>query len=114
MVGVVHSTRAIDAIQRLIGRVELGMIPMIVDTVIFIKEGEISQVYSLRSSIKVPSGMRDEDLARPLVEVLDFETEEPVYEIYTFGEQVVVSDLRELRSHGRETPPFRYPRRRWR
>ncbi|TDA29945.1 MAG: ATPase [Hadesarchaea archaeon] len=114
MVGVVHSTRAIDAIQRLIGRVELGMIPMIVDTVIFIKEGEISQVYSLRSSIKVPCGMRDEDLARPVVEVLDFETEEPVYEIYTFGEQVVVSDLRELGSHRRESPPFRYPRRRWR
>ncbi len=114
MVGVVHSTRAIDAVQRLIGRVELGMIPMIVDTVIFIKEGEISQVYSLRSSIKVPSGMRDEDLARPLVEVLDFETGEPVYEIYTFGEQVVVSDLRELRQQGREAPPFRYSRRRWR
>jgi len=110
MVGVVHSTRPIDAIQRLIGRVELGMIPMIVDTVIFIKDGEISQVYSLRSSIKVPTGMRDEDLARPVVEVLDFETEEPVYEIYTFGEQVVVSDLREHR----EGPPFRYPRRRWR
>jgi ATPase len=33
MVGVVHATRAIDAIQRLIGRVELGMIPMIADTV---------------------------------------------------------------------------------
>jgi len=110
MVGVVHSTRPIDAIQRFIGRVELGMIPMIVDTVIFIKDGEISQVYSLRSSIKVPTGMRDEDLARPVVEVLDFETEEPVYEIYTFGEQVVVSDLREHR----EGPPFRYPKRRWR
>lgn len=110
MVGVVHSTRAIDAIQRLIGRVELGMIPMIVDTVIFIKDGEISQVYSLRSSIKVPSGMRDEDLARPLVEVLDFETEEPVYEIYTFGDQVVISDLRELHREA----PFRYSRKRWR
>ncbi len=95
MVGVVHSTRAIDAIQRLIGRVELGMIPMIVDTVIFIKNGEIKEVYSLRTSIKVPSGMRDEDLTRPVVEILDFETGEPRYEMYTFGEQVVVADLRE-------------------
>jgi ATPase len=95
MVGVVHSTRAIDAVQRLIGRVELGMIPMIVDTVIFIKDGEIRAVYSLRSVVRVPYGMMEADLARPLIEVVDFETGEPRYEIYTFGEQVVVSDLRE-------------------
>lgn len=95
MIGVVHSTRAIDAVQRLIGRVELGMIPMIVDTVVFIKNGEIREVYSLKTSVRVPSGMAEADLARPLIEVTDFETEEPRYEIYTFGEQVVVADIRE-------------------
>lgn len=110
MVGVVHSTRAIDAVQRLIGRVELGMIPMVVDTVIFIKDGEIREVYSLKSTVKVPYGMREADLARPLIEVLDFETGEPHYEIYTFGEQVVVSNLRRQVSRR-----FRgSPRRRWR
>ena len=116
MVGVVHSTRAIDAVQRLIGRVELGMIPMVVDTVIFIKDGEIRQVYSLRSMVKVPYGMREADLARPLIEVLDFETSEPRYEIYTFGEQVVVSDLRrQMRPRGQMRPRFRgKPGRRWR
>ncbi|HID60304.1 MAG TPA: ATPase [Hadesarchaea archaeon] len=110
MVGVVHSTRAIDAVQRLIGRVELGMIPMIVDTVIFIKDGEIREIYSLKTVVRVPSGMAEADLARPLIEVLDFETGEPRYEIYTFGEQIVVSDLR-----GVPTRP-RYPgrKRRWR
>ena len=36
MVGVVHATSPIDAIQRFIGRVELGMIPSIVDTVVFL------------------------------------------------------------------------------
>jgi len=95
MIGVVHSTRAIDAVQRLIGRVELGMIPMIVDTVIFIKNGEIREVYSLKTSVRVPSGMAEADLARPLIEVTDFETDEPRYEIYTFGEQIVVADVRE-------------------
>jgi len=110
MVGVVHSTRAIDAVQRLIGRVELGMIPMVVDTVVFIKDGEIREVYSLKSTVKVPYGMREADLARPLIEVLDFETGEPHYEIYTFGEQVVVSNLRRQVSKR-----FRgSPRQRWR
>jgi ATPase len=94
MVGVVHATRAIDAIQRLIGRVELGMIPMIADTVIFIKDGEIKEVYSLKSVVKVPHGMMEADLARPIIQVCDFETDEPVYEIYSFGEEIVVMPVK--------------------
>lgn len=93
MIGVVHATRAIDAIQRLIGRVELGMIPMVVDTVIFIKDGEIQEVYALKSVVKVPHGMVQADLARPIIQVCDFDTDEPRYEIYSFGEEVVVMPI---------------------
>lgn len=81
MVGVVHSTRAIDAIQRLIGRVELGMISMVVDTVIFIKMGKVKEVFSLKPTVGIPHGMGSPDLARPMVEVCDFETDEPQYQI---------------------------------
>ncbi|MFH1821416.1 MAG: PINc/VapC family ATPase [Methanobacteriota archaeon] len=95
MVGVVHSTRAIDAVQRLIGRVELGMIPMIADTVIFIKGGHIKSVYSLKTAVKVPHGMTEADLARPMVVVTDFETDSSAYEIYSFGEEVVVMPVKE-------------------
>lgn len=45
MIGVVHATRGIDALQRLVGRVELGMIPQVVDTVVFIEAGDVKQVY---------------------------------------------------------------------
>lgn len=90
MVGVVHATKAIDAIQRLIGRVELGMIPQIVDTIIFIKDGEIAKVYKVTFTVKVPEGMTESDLARPVIEVKDFETDKVEYEIYTFGEETVV------------------------
>lgn len=94
MVGVVHSTRAIDAVQRLIGRVELGMIPMVVDTVIFIKAGEVKEVFSLKPTVGIPHGMGAPDLARPMVEVCDFDSGEPHYQIYSFGEQVVVMPVR--------------------
>ena len=90
MVGVVHATRPVDAIQRFIGRIELGLIPQIVDTVIFIEKGFVGKVLTTTYSVKVPSGMREEDLARPVIEVKDFETGVTVYEIYTFGEQIVV------------------------
>ena len=96
MVGVVHAERPVDAIQRFISRTELGMIPQIVDTIIFIENGEISQVYELELVVKVPTGMISEDLARPVVEVRDFLTNELKYEIYTFGEEVVIVPVKEM------------------
>ncbi|MGP8319838.1 MAG: PINc/VapC family ATPase [Methanosarcinaceae archaeon] len=90
MIGVVHANRAVDAVQRLIGRVELGVIPQVVDTVVFIDKGEVTKVYILEFTVKVPSGMTEADLARPVITVSDFETDTTEYEIYTYGEQVVV------------------------
>ena len=90
MVGVVHASDAIDAVQRFMGRLELGMIPHILDTIIFVKEGEVKKVYELSLIVKMPSGMTEADLARPVVEVRDFETGRLDYEIYTYGEENIV------------------------
>ncbi|MFW6384310.1 MAG: KH domain-containing protein, partial [Halodesulfurarchaeum sp.] len=93
MVGVVHATRAIDALQRLVGRVELGMIPQVVDTVVFIEAGAVETVYDVKTEVKVPEGLMEEDLARPVILITDFETGVPAYEIYTFNRQVVTVPL---------------------
>jgi ATPase len=90
MVGVVHATRAIDALQRFIGRVELGLIPQIIDTVLYISAGKIDTVLTTEYVVKVPAGMNQEDLARPVIIVKDFYEQKPRYEVYSFGEQVVV------------------------
>ncbi|GAB3036803.1 PINc/VapC family ATPase [Natronobiforma cellulositropha] len=95
MIGVVHATRPIDALQRLIGRVELGMIPQVVDTVIFVEAGEVAKVYDVKTEVKVPAGLTEEDLARPVILVTEFETGTPEYEIYTFNRQVVTVPLLE-------------------
>lgn len=93
LIGVTHANRAIDAVQRLIGRVELGMIPQVIDTVLFVDAGQIASVLELTFTVKVPFGMTDADLARPVVEVKDVMTGRPLYELYTYGEQVVVMPL---------------------
>ncbi len=93
MIGVVHATRAIDAIQRIISRVELGVIPSVVDTTIFIDEGRVKAIYDVKLTVKVPTGMTEADLARPLIEIRDFETGTLVNEIYTYGEQTIVMDV---------------------
>ena len=95
--GVTHANRAIDAVQRLIGRVDLGMIPQVVDTVVFIDAGAVATILELRFTVKVPKGIESEELARPVVEVMDVLTGRAVYELYTFGEQIVVMPLEEVR-----------------
>jgi len=98
MVGIVHATRGIDALQRLVGRVELGMIPQVVDTVAYVEAGDVSTVYDVTTEVKVPEGLMEEDLARPVIVVRDYETERPVYEIYTFNRQVVTVPVGEADS----------------
>jgi len=93
MVGVVHSSSAIDAIQRFIGRIELGMLPSIIDTIIFIEGGDISTVLVVNMTVKVPSGFRDKDLARPVVEVREYRTGQLSYEIYSFGQDIVINPV---------------------
>lgn len=93
LIGVTHANRAIDAVQRLIGRVELGMIPQVIDTILFIEGGKIGQVLELEFTVKVPEGMTQEDLARPVVVVRDVANGRPSFELYTYGEQVVVMPL---------------------
>lgn len=95
MIGVMHGTKSIDAIQRFIGRIELGVIPHVVDTVIFIKDGVIGNVFSLSMEVKVPSGMIEQDLARPVVVINDFETGKLEFEIYSYGEETVVVPVTE-------------------
>ncbi len=96
MIGVMHATNPINAIQRFIGRVELGVIPHVIDVVIYIKDGRIEKVYELALTVKVPHGMTEADLARPVVEIRDFETKKPEYEIYSYGEENVVIPIGEI------------------
>jgi ATPase len=100
MVGVVHASDPVNAVQRFLGRVELGMIPHIVDTVIFVRAGVIEKVYELGLAVKVPTGMVEADLARPVVEVTEFETGKLEYEIYTFGEENVIMPVASVKKQG--------------
>lgn len=108
MVGIVHAGSAIDAIQRLIlgGRVELGQLPSTVDTVLHIEAGRVSKVTSLSLKVKLPTGMSSSkrDLARPVVEIRDFEQGILEHEIFSFGGEKIVVPVKggRRRSSGRQ------------
>jgi ATPase len=68
----------------------MGIIPQVIDTVIYIDKGKVEEIYQLQLTVKMPEGMTSEDLARPVIVVTSFFTKKVEYEIYTFGEQIVV------------------------
>jgi len=90
LIGVLHAATPIDTIQRFIARMDVGMIPSVLDTILFIENGQITQVFTLKMVVKVPSGMTEADLARPVIEVSDLDSQKLMFEIYSYGEQTVV------------------------
>ena len=104
LVGVIHATKPIDSIQRFIGSVEMGIIPQVIDTVLFIDKGQVAEVLQLELTAKVPEGMLSEELARPVIVVSSFLQKKPLYEIYTFGEQVVVMPIQTDEKGNPKTP----------
>jgi len=98
MIGVLHATSPVSAIQRFIGRLELGIIPHVIETVVYIEEGKVAKVLELSLMVKVPTGMTEADLARPVVEIRDFGTKVLEYEIYPYGEENVIIPIKEEHS----------------
>ncbi len=95
VLGVMHSAKGIDAINRFISRLDVGVIPSVVDTILFMKAGAINEVLTLEMVVKVPSGMTEADLARPVIVVSDVKSGDAKYEIYSYGEQTVVIPVTE-------------------
>ena len=89
MLGVTHANSALEAIQRLIGKVELGLVSQVLDTVIHVEKGQIAQVLELRMTVKPPTGMQEE-LARPVIEVVEFPKGTVIYEMFAFGSELAV------------------------
>ena len=93
LIWVIHATRPVDSIQRFLGTIEMWIVPQVIDTVIFIDKWKIKEILQLNLTVKVPEWMESDDLARPVIQVSSFFDKEIVYEIYSFGEQIVVMPL---------------------
>ena len=95
VLGVLHAATPIDAVQRFISRLDVGMIPSVLDTLMFIEKGQVGKILTIQMKVKVPSGMTEADLARPVVEVHDYLTNKLEFEIYSYGEETVVIPVEE-------------------
>lgn len=89
LLGVTHANSALEAIQRLIGKVELGLVSQVLDTILHVEAGKIQQVLELRMTVKAPTGMQEE-LARPVIEVVEFPSGKTTHEMFAFGSEIAV------------------------
>jgi len=90
MIGVIHAIGAHDALQRFSDRVDFGVLPQIINTIIFVDRGEITNIYDIGFTIKVPEGMSSEINLRPVTTVSDHETGEIVFEIFKYDGETIV------------------------
>jgi ATPase len=96
MMGVMHATQPIDALQRFLHAVDLWSAAHVITCIVFIQAGQVQQLLTLKQTVKVPLWMMAEDLARPVIEVTDARTWTITHEVYSYGEQVVVMPTDQL------------------
>ncbi len=93
MIGVLHAHKVQDALQRLLSRIDVCILPQVIPSIIFVSEGEIEQVYSLTLTIDRPSALSRQGMdciPSPVVKVADSETGLVVVEIFRYGGETIV------------------------
>jgi ATPase len=108
LLGVTHANSALEAIQRLIGKVELGLVPQVLDTILHVEHGKIVKVLELRMVVKPPTGMQD-DLSRPVIEVVEFPSGKISHEMFAFGSEISVVPV-DGAGGGKKSPVLRFAR----
>ncbi|NLA38298.1 MAG: Flp pilus assembly complex ATPase component TadA [Methanomicrobiales archaeon] len=93
MVGVVHATEVHDCLQRFSDRVDYGVLPQIISTIIYVTQGEIAKIYDLELTIKAPEGMPDDAYIRPVIVVREHSRREPEIEIFRYEGETLVMPL---------------------
>ncbi|ACL16056.1 PINc/VapC family ATPase [Methanosphaerula palustris] len=91
MIGVLHAENVHAALQRFSDRVDFGVLSQVVNSIIFVSDGDISSIYDLSFGLKVPASMPAETRHLPVITVTDAETGGLVLEIFrTEGETVIM------------------------
>jgi ATPase len=91
MVGVLDGADVLEALQRILLRVDFGVAAMAASTIISIKEGRIQGIYRIDYSIRQPTEMPESFTARPIISVTDLQSGKLIGEAFRYeGETVIL------------------------
>ncbi len=93
VIGGLHAKSALDAMIRLASLVDLNLIPQIVATMVFVKTGDISEIYNISTGFGVPKALEqiDDPQIRPIVRLTNIITQETAAEAFRYEGEVMVT-----------------------
>ena len=93
VIGGLHAKSALDALIRLASLVDLNLIPQIVATMVFVKGGDISEIYNVSTGFGVPKALEQigAPQVRPVVRLTNIITTETVAEAFRYEGEVMVT-----------------------
>ena len=103
VIGGLHAKSALDALIRLASLVDLNLIPQIISTMVFVKSGDIAEIYTVSIGFGVPKALEQigDPVVRPIVRLTNINTAETIAEAFRYEGEVMVtpaSGLAELPS----------------
>ncbi len=93
VIGGLHARSAADALIRLASLVDLNLIPQIVATVVFVKAGDISDLYNVSTVFGVPAALDKigDPQVRPIIRFTNIITGEIAAEAFRYEGEVMVT-----------------------
>ena len=93
VIGGLHAKSALDALIRLSSLVDLNLIPQIVSTMVFVKTGDISEIYNLSMGFGVPKALEQigDPQVRPIVRLTNVITQQIAAEAFRYEGEVMVT-----------------------
>ena len=104
MVGTIYASSCINSVLRFLPYVEMGILANIIDTIIFLENGTNSDVMTLKMEVHVPTNLYkfSNELSRPIVVITDFFTQQIKYELYSYGQSIILSPVGKISDYNDE------------
>ena len=90
MIAILHAVSPHEALQRLADRIDFSVLSQVFGSMIYLKDGQIVNIYSTGFSMKVPEGVDSEMHIRPVTSLSELTTGDTSFEIFKFGTETIV------------------------
>ncbi|MBN2142445.1 PIN domain-containing protein [Candidatus Woesearchaeota archaeon] len=92
-VGVMNASDPGIALQKVLLRNDLAIIPRMIDLLILMHEGRIDKMFSLKMQMKIPKGLKISEPARAVLLLVNVDDHRTEFEFYKSGDELVVTQL---------------------
>lgn len=90
MIAILHAVSPHEALQRLADRIDFSVLSQVFGSMVYLKDGQIQNIYTTGFSMKVPEGVDSEMHIRPVTSLSEMSSGDTSFEIFKFGTETIV------------------------